>query len=397
MGVDPSSASSAARARTGVGAMPRNEIAERCTAPASFELDRGDHPGEGEVAAAAGDLLDREAGTDPATPGSAPRVRISSSPIVVVQVPTKNSAAGTRRMPAGPGDLELGVERERHRGQLGRGVGVGDRAADGAPVADLEVADEGDGLGEQRHGLAAPASSCSTALWRVIDLTVSVPFVRSTPRRSSTRLRSTMCSKRVSRSASIGTRLWPPASTLASSPCSASNAVTSASDSGAWYSNGAGFIGNSRDGWAREPTAAGRPDPRRSEDAGAGRVRSMADAELPPAIPAATVVLLRDGVDGLETLMLRRNSKLAFAGGAWVFPGGRIDPEDYPGGAARPTTGAVLAAARTAAAREAMEEAGADRRPRRPRLVRALDTAGRGSQHGASPRGSSSPARPRAP
>ena len=30
--------------------------------------------------------------------------------------------------------------------------------------------------------------------------------------------------------------------------------------------------------------------------------------------------------------MLRRNSKLAFAGGAWVFPGGRIDPEDYPGG-----------------------------------------------------------------
>jgi 8-oxo-dGTP pyrophosphatase MutT (NUDIX family) len=54
------------------------------------------------------------------------------------------------------------------------------------------------------------------------------------------------------------------------------------------------------------------------------------DDELPPAIPAATVVLLRDAAGGLETLMLRRNSKLAFAGGAWVFPGGRIDPEDYP-------------------------------------------------------------------
>jgi 8-oxo-dGTP pyrophosphatase MutT (NUDIX family) len=84
----------------------------------------------------------------------------------------------------------------------------------------------------------------------------------------------------------------------------------------------------------------------------------VVDDELPPAIPAATVVLLRDGADGLETLMLRRNSKLAFAGGAWVFPGGRIDPEDYPDGAPSTDDGAVAAAARTAAVREAMEEAG---------------------------------------
>jgi 8-oxo-dGTP pyrophosphatase MutT (NUDIX family) len=84
----------------------------------------------------------------------------------------------------------------------------------------------------------------------------------------------------------------------------------------------------------------------------------MVDDELPPAIPAATVVLLRDGPDGLETLMLRRNSKLAFAGGAWVFPGGRIDPEDYPGGAISTDDAAVAVAARTAAVREAMEEAG---------------------------------------
>jgi 8-oxo-dGTP pyrophosphatase MutT (NUDIX family) len=80
--------------------------------------------------------------------------------------------------------------------------------------------------------------------------------------------------------------------------------------------------------------------------------------ELPPAIPAATVVLLRDGPDGVETLMLRRDSKLAFAGGAWVFPGGRIDPEDYPGGVVVVDDDVVLAAARQAAAREAMEEAG---------------------------------------
>ncbi len=87
-------------------------------------------------------------------------------------------------------------------------------------------------------------------------------------------------------------------------------------------------------------------------------LRPVREEDLPPAIPAATVVLLRDGADGVETLMLRRDSKLAFAGGAWVFPGGRIDPEDYPGGEVSDEPDAVLTAARNAAAREAMEEAG---------------------------------------
>jgi 8-oxo-dGTP pyrophosphatase MutT (NUDIX family) len=87
-------------------------------------------------------------------------------------------------------------------------------------------------------------------------------------------------------------------------------------------------------------------------------LESIREEELPPAIPAATVVLLRDGPDGVETLMLRRDSRLAFAGGAWVFPGGRIDPEDYPGGLVTDDAAAVLVAARNAAAREAMEEAG---------------------------------------
>ena len=44
--------------------------------------------------------------------------------------------------------------------------------------------------------------------------------------------------------------------------------------------------------------------------------------------PAATTILLRDGEDGLETLMLRRTAGLDFAAGMWVFPGGRVDPED---------------------------------------------------------------------
>jgi len=72
-----------------------------------------------------------------------------------------------------------------------------------------------------------------------------------------------------------------------------------------------------------------------------------------PPVLAATVILLRDGESGLETLMLRRNSKIVF-GGMWVFPGGRLDAEDWVDVAA----GDDLAASRRAASREAMEESG---------------------------------------
>ncbi|MDI2099569.1 NUDIX domain-containing protein [Ruicaihuangia caeni] len=44
---------------------------------------------------------------------------------------------------------------------------------------------------------------------------------------------------------------------------------------------------------------------------------------------AATVVLLRDGVHGLEVLMIERPHRGWFAG-AWVFPGGKVDPDDRP-------------------------------------------------------------------
>lgn len=70
-------------------------------------------------------------------------------------------------------------------------------------------------------------------------------------------------------------------------------------------------------------------------------------------VAAATVILLRDTDDGIETLMLRRNSKIAF-GGMWVFPGGRVDDADREGLA----DDDELGAARRAAAREAHEEAG---------------------------------------
>ncbi|HZB93887.1 MAG TPA: NUDIX domain-containing protein [Stellaceae bacterium] len=44
--------------------------------------------------------------------------------------------------------------------------------------------------------------------------------------------------------------------------------------------------------------------------------------------PAATVLLLRDGNDGLEVLMVTRNVAADFASGALVFPGGRVEPAD---------------------------------------------------------------------
>ena len=52
------------------------------------------------------------------------------------------------------------------------------------------------------------------------------------------------------------------------------------------------------------------------------------------AVLAATVILLRDGESGLETLMLRRDSKIAF-GGMSVFPGGRLRSGGLAGALAR--------------------------------------------------------------
>jgi 8-oxo-dGTP pyrophosphatase MutT (NUDIX family) len=44
--------------------------------------------------------------------------------------------------------------------------------------------------------------------------------------------------------------------------------------------------------------------------------------------PAATVLLLREGRDGVEVLLIRRHEKLAFMGGMWVFPGGSVCAAD---------------------------------------------------------------------
>ena len=83
--------------------------------------------------------------------------------------------------------------------------------------------------------------------------------------------------------------------------------------------------------------------------------RSEDDPNVSALIPAATVVLVRQGDTGIEVLMLRKNSKITF-GGMWVFPGGKIDAADYPGGVADEAN--IDSAARAAAVRETQEEAG---------------------------------------
>ncbi|HMM14352.1 MAG TPA: NUDIX domain-containing protein [Parvibaculum sp.] len=45
-------------------------------------------------------------------------------------------------------------------------------------------------------------------------------------------------------------------------------------------------------------------------------------------IPAATILLVRDGVQGLEVFMVVRHHQIDFASGALVFPGGKVDPRD---------------------------------------------------------------------
>jgi len=74
--------------------------------------------------------------------------------------------------------------------------------------------------------------------------------------------------------------------------------------------------------------------------------------------PSATLILLRDGEKNIETVLLKRHEAMAF-GSAWVFPGGKIDPEDYRC-VKESCSGEALeiAASVHAAVRETQEEAG---------------------------------------
>lgn len=74
---------------------------------------------------------------------------------------------------------------------------------------------------------------------------------------------------------------------------------------------------------------------------------------------AATVVLLRESPRGVQVLLLERPSHRGSFAGAWVFPGGHVDPEDredIPHDCPDP----LLRAARRAGVRETMEETGVE-------------------------------------
>jgi 8-oxo-dGTP pyrophosphatase MutT (NUDIX family) len=76
-------------------------------------------------------------------------------------------------------------------------------------------------------------------------------------------------------------------------------------------------------------------------------------------IPAATLGLFRDRAAAPpELLITQRAAGMVFAGGALVFPGGRIDPEDRVRAAQHPGLPEEEAAARIAALRETVEEVG---------------------------------------
>lgn len=95
-----------------------------------------------------------------------------------------------------------------------------------------------------------------------------------------------------------------------------------------------------------------------------GDLKNRNEKEASPLIPASTVILLRDGArtddssvsqsgEDIEVLMLQKNQNISF-GGMWVFPGGRIDDEDYDGEGREAAD--QMKAALTAAVRETVEE-----------------------------------------
>lgn len=57
------------------------------------------------------------------------------------------------------------------------------------------------------------------------------------------------------------------------------------------------------------------------------RIAERLRREGPPATPrqSASVILVRDAVQGLELLLVQRNPQQRFMGGFWVFPGGAVD------------------------------------------------------------------------
>jgi 8-oxo-dGTP pyrophosphatase MutT (NUDIX family) len=77
----------------------------------------------------------------------------------------------------------------------------------------------------------------------------------------------------------------------------------------------------------------------------------------PPPRDAATIIVLRDGKDGVETFCVERNKKSRFLGGAIVFPGGRVEDADRDAAWSALVNAPVADAFGIAACRETLEEA----------------------------------------
>lgn len=100
-----------------------------------------------------------------------------------------------------------------------------------------------------------------------------------------------------------------------------------------------------------------------SDRTNAGSKPASGEKKPSAPLPAATIMLLRDGSQGLEVFMVVRHHQIDFASGALVFPGGKVDQQDsdervlaripsYSGATAGQST------LRVAAIREAFEESG---------------------------------------
>lgn len=100
-----------------------------------------------------------------------------------------------------------------------------------------------------------------------------------------------------------------------------------------------------------------RPGPASHSRRGSVHPPAMSGSPSQP-IPAATLIVMRERDAGApELLIVERSAAMRFAGGALVFPGGRVDPGDRALAALHHGDGEDLAA-RIAAIRETIEEAG---------------------------------------
>ena len=113
------------------------------------QLDAARDAGEREIAVAARDFLDREAGSTRPHWEAHPRQQLLRRQRRLPR-PGEELRCGDSARAAGRRDIELGIERQGDGRQLARGVGVRDRAAHRAAVADLEVPDERRRKAEER-------------------------------------------------------------------------------------------------------------------------------------------------------------------------------------------------------------------------------------------------------